>query len=142
MDLHVLAKILIHSYFQGCHSCLKVVGEEKGQIKRHSFFFKMVFNICDFRQCYGLCYGDQYEVRVDNYGLKKMYNCIKKEHNTKIIIIKCRKTVSDQVTVIQYEDSVSQTMPKSHLSISINILPTHLQCVYLNSEFQNILFVA
>lgn len=79
--------------------------------------------------------GDQYEVRVDNYGLKKA-------HNTKIIIIKCRKTLSDQVTVIQYEDSVSQTMPKSHLSISINILPTHLQCVYLNSEFQNILFVA
>lgn len=86
--------------------------------------------------------GDQYEVRVDNYGLKKMYNCIKKAHNTKIIIIKCRKTLSDQVTVIQYEDSVSQTMPKSHLSISINILPTHLQCVYLNSEFQSILFVA
>lgn len=86
--------------------------------------------------------------RVDNYSLKKMHNCIKKAHNMKMIIIKCSKTLSDQVTVIyvrHIHNVNTWTMPISDLSISISIFFFfyNTYSVYTsNGEFQSILFVA
>lgn len=90
-----------------------------------------------------MLYGNQYKVRENNNGLKKMHNCIKKARNTKTIIIKSTKTLSDQVIHVHHIHNVNTA---SITSVNINkhfFFFYETYSVYTsNGEFLSILFVA